>query len=297
MKFPGHRWLRLAWLRLRSLYMGGAIVLGYHRIAPPGDDPLGLCVHPSHFDEHLDILRRVGRPVPLAQLVRGLANGDLPARTIAVTFDDGYADNLSAALPLLEKHEIPATCFVVSGTLGREFWWDEAVRLLRGASIASEPPEELAARWIHLSEEERAAQLATLRAKQSGYAHPATARALVETELRQLAKSPLVEIGAHTVSHPMLASMPLDAQQYEIEGSKEALETMLDRPVYGFSYPNGSTGAVTRDLVYTAGFRYACASHYDVIRAGCDPYHLPRFWIEDWDGDCFARWLRWWHRG
>ncbi len=233
----------------------------------------------------------------MAQLVRGLATGNLPARTVAITFDDGYADNLSTALPLLERYEIPASCFVVSGTLGREFWWDEAVRLLQGAPVDSEPPEELAARLVHLSEEERAAELASLRAQLCANAHRVTARAMVEAELRQLADSPLVEIGAHTVSHPMLASMPLDAQRYEIAGSKAALEAILNRPVYGFSYPNGSASAVTCDLVHTAGFHYACASNYNVIRAGSDPYYLPRFWIEDWDGDHFARWLRWWHRG
>jgi peptidoglycan/xylan/chitin deacetylase (PgdA/CDA1 family) len=297
MKFPGQWRLRMAWRRLRILGTGTALILGYHRIALSGDDPLGLCVRPEYFDEQLAILRRVAQPVSLARLIQGLADGDLPKRAVAVTFDDGYADNLSEALPLLERHEIPATCFVVSGTLGHEFWWDEAARLLRNTPEDRQPRAELVTRWAHLAEGERTAQLATLRTRQGTHAHRATVRALDTQELRQLAGNTLVEIGAHTVSHPMLASMPIDAQRQEIEGSKVALEAMLDRPVHGFSFPHGSTGVATRALVRDAGFHYACASDHDLVREDGNPYHLPRFWVEDWDGDRFARWLRWWLRG
>ena len=85
---------------LRSLRPGGAMILGYHRIAAPGEDPLALCVRPDHFDEQLAVLETEARPVPLAQLVQGLAAGALPMRTVAVTFDDGYVVQYTCTIVL-----------------------------------------------------------------------------------------------------------------------------------------------------------------------------------------------------
>ena len=105
-------------------------VLLYHRVAEPDLDPWGLCVSPAHFVEQLSVLRRHGPVVPLAELADGLRRGRVP-RAWAVTFDDGYADNVHAALPLLEAHGVPATFFLTTGDGGREreFWWDELERL------------------------------------------------------------------------------------------------------------------------------------------------------------------------
>lgn len=110
----------------------GALVLAYHRVAEPARDPQMLCVTPGHFAEHLEVLGRHGRPVALRSLVQALREGRSDRRSVAVTFDDGYADNLLNARPLLERYDTAATVFVVSGHLGseREFWWDELERIL-----------------------------------------------------------------------------------------------------------------------------------------------------------------------
>lgn len=105
------------------------IILMYHRVTASVVDPWGLCVSPENFGQHLEVLRQSYRPVCLKQLA---TVRNIRSRMVALTFDDGYADNLHIALPILERYNIPATFFLVSGALGteREFWWDELERLL-----------------------------------------------------------------------------------------------------------------------------------------------------------------------
>jgi peptidoglycan/xylan/chitin deacetylase (PgdA/CDA1 family) len=119
----------------RALRLAGrarALVLLYHRVAEPEADPQLLSVSPRRFDEHLEALKRHFGVVSLAELERGLDARKLPARTVVLTFDDGYADNLLAARPILARHGAPATVYVSSGGIGGagEFWWDELERLL-----------------------------------------------------------------------------------------------------------------------------------------------------------------------
>jgi peptidoglycan/xylan/chitin deacetylase (PgdA/CDA1 family) len=109
------------------------LVLVYHRIARAPSDPWSLAVTPEHFAEHLEVLWRHAVPLRLQQLSRALAKRTTPpGRAVVVTFDDGYADNLHNAKPLLERYDVPATVFLPSGFIGseNEFWWDELDRLL-----------------------------------------------------------------------------------------------------------------------------------------------------------------------
>src|SRR5690606_6002950 len=109
-----------------------AAVLMYHRVAHDPLDPWRLCVRPEHFDAQLARLRSRRRVVPLRQLVAEHRARRLPHGTVAITFDDGYADNATRAVPLLRRHGLPATCFLTAGAIGagREFWWDELEHLL-----------------------------------------------------------------------------------------------------------------------------------------------------------------------
>jgi peptidoglycan/xylan/chitin deacetylase (PgdA/CDA1 family) len=119
-------------VRVRAEATAQGVILLYHRVADLGSDPWGLAVTPQHFAEQLVALRECGRVVGLRQLAAALVDGTVPDRSIAIAFDDGYADNLHAAKPLLERHDIPATVFVTTGSIGstREFWWDELDRAL-----------------------------------------------------------------------------------------------------------------------------------------------------------------------
>ena len=105
----------------------------YHRVAIERSDPWGLCVSPMHFEEHLDVLRRHRNVVSMAELHRRVLAGDVAPGTVAVTFDDGYVDNLLAAEPLLRQYDVPATVFVSSG------YTDRGVRVLVGRAGANPP--------------------------------------------------------------------------------------------------------------------------------------------------------------
>ena len=88
----------------------------YHRVAVVPSDPQLLCVTPKHFAEHLDVLQKCMNPMPLRQLVPAVRNRKIPHRRVIVTFDDGYADNMYIAKPLLERCRIPATVFASMDT-------------------------------------------------------------------------------------------------------------------------------------------------------------------------------------
>jgi len=111
---------------------GSALVLLYHRVTHRERDPQLLTVTPEHFDAQMAVLAERHHVVPLSELVEGIRGGRVPDRAIAITFDDGYADNLLDAAPILARHAVPATFYVSSGFVeeGRPFWCDEVERLV-----------------------------------------------------------------------------------------------------------------------------------------------------------------------
>jgi peptidoglycan/xylan/chitin deacetylase (PgdA/CDA1 family) len=127
------------WRRAKTAALGWigsirrrALVLTYHRVADPPFDPNFLSVSPVNFAAHMEIVRRKFAPVSLTHLVARLREGALPRRSVVITFDDGYADNLTFAKPILERHGVPATVFVTTGPSrdGGPMWPDRLVELL-----------------------------------------------------------------------------------------------------------------------------------------------------------------------
>jgi peptidoglycan/xylan/chitin deacetylase (PgdA/CDA1 family) len=314
MKIPGFRTLQTVFRWMRARALGGALILGYHRVANPSRDAYELCVTPEHFAEQLQVLKTHAHPLRLSKL----AAGTRPRKSVALTFDDGYVDNLQRAKPLLETYQVPATFFICTGYLGKEFWWDELARLilapgafpqslkmdLGGKRFAWEMSGVaqgarrglLWALYRHLLGVTPKHRTHALEQIQSwrGAETCVEARALTGDELRELAASDWFEIGSHTVSHPVLAHFSEADQTREIQVSKTSLEFLLHRPVLGFSYPNGSHSAQTQKMVRQVGYAYACTSTNDVVLKNSDGFALPRFWVPDWDGARFAAWLKRW---
>jgi peptidoglycan/xylan/chitin deacetylase (PgdA/CDA1 family) len=114
------------------------MILLYHRIARLPYDPWGLAVTPEHFAEQLRIVGQTRLPLSMTSFVKALETRKIHREAIAVTFDDGYRDNLVMAKPLLQEAAIPATIFLTTGYLdeNREFWWDELARLILGSQTA-----------------------------------------------------------------------------------------------------------------------------------------------------------------
>jgi peptidoglycan/xylan/chitin deacetylase (PgdA/CDA1 family) len=300
----------------------GGLILGYHRIAHTSWDPLGLCVHPAHFRQHLEVLLDLCTPVSLQTLVATLRENKNVTDMVALTFDDGYRDFFDNARPELDRLGVPATVFIPTGFIGRTFWWDEVACLL-GPQQQSSP--ELKLRWhgpgatrvySGLTSEHgaaRAAQelcrdlsLCSAAAREDiveqlrDHARPASDRGtqaatMSEEALRELVDTPNMEVGSHTVNHPMLAELEAPEQRREIESSKRQLEVIAGaRGVQGFSYPNGSCSARTRQLVAEQGYEYACASQQEVTRHGQDLYALPRLWAPNADRRRFRAWFSSW---
>jgi peptidoglycan/xylan/chitin deacetylase (PgdA/CDA1 family) len=328
------------WLRSR---MGApAAILMYHRVTELATDPHLLTVTPRHFGQHLDAIRAIGVPLRLDELVRALEQGRVPRRAVAVTFDDGYADNLDHAKPLLARHDVPATVYVTAGQVGRqrEFWWDELDRLLLQPG-ALPPVLRLSlsggVREWRLDESRRYTEHDRQRYRDwhierrddpgprqrlfralfevlyllpteekwrlleevaTWASAPPTARpshrTLTSEELARLAGDGLVDIGAHTMTHPVLATLPPADQRKEIRESKLCLEAMLGKPVASFAYPHGSSTPHAVASLAQAGFAHACGSRAEAVFRRVERFDLPRLVVRNWDGDSFARWLRWW---
>src|SRR6185503_1358393 len=142
MRIRGLGRLRLMAGKLQNRLSPGAVILLYHRVAELPHDPLLLSVTPAHFEEHLQVLSRITKPSSLRILAQSLRSKNSIAHGTVITFDDGAADNLHNAKPLLERYDIPATVFVATeySKGEREFWWDELERLLL---VPPELPESL----------------------------------------------------------------------------------------------------------------------------------------------------------
>lgn len=340
MRTIGANSLRLALRRLKKRFSPRGLILMYHRVAEVNSDPWGMCVSPRHFAEHLEVLTKHGSVARLQQMVQALEDGNLPRQGIAVTFDDGYADNLHNGKPLLEHYHIPVTVFLTTGGLGqkRGFWWDELDRLLlqtdplpetlrltinghthtwklgqtaplnenylryRSWKAWEEAPTTHHAVYCTLwqllsvvSENERQQVLAELTAW-AGVTPPGhPAQPLLSTEeIVALAQGDLVEIGAHTVTHPLLSALPVSSQREEIQQSKDCLEEIVSHPVVSFAFPYGNYSAETVSIVCEAGFRCACSTAGDIVRDSSSCFQLPRVQVLDWDGEVFARQLSEW---
>lgn len=318
----------------------GTIILLYHRVIELDSDPQCLAVSPAHFRQHLEIIRREFRPVSLSDLVESHSTGRMPPRGVVVTFDDGYADNLEIAAPLLEEFDVPATVFVTPRFENAgEFWWDELERValrpsripsklnlfIAGAShdwtitdgsdrtpsdlewnaLRNDAPTQRQALYLMLCRMlrdaphmEREAALSELRrwAGVDASARP-THRPLSEDQLVELARREIIEIGAHTLTHPVLGGLPPRLQIEEIVGGRRAIEDAIGRPVTSFAYPFGCRGDFDSDSVIAArhaGMRAACANTGRApdararVTSAADRFTLPRAIIRDCDGEEFA---------
>lgn len=320
MRIPGRRALLHSARLVRSNFVKHGLILGYHRINRLPWDPFRLAVSPESFAQQLKILQKHANVIPLHELVEARASGEIPPRSVAITFDDGYADYLSVAQPLLQQAGLPSTLFISTGYLGREFWWDTLTSLVSSINPANPLTVDAGGstfEWRPESEpgiHDRSILLLDLHKflmplslnecseclKQLAESSGLTIKekrddlAMTESELKQLASDDLTEIGCHTVSHPMLARLEAGQQRSEVMQSKQTLEALTGHPVNGFSFPYGSQSAASVQLVEECGFTHACASHNDVVWRNSNPFCLPRIWIPDCMGDVFLKLIRRW---
>jgi peptidoglycan/xylan/chitin deacetylase (PgdA/CDA1 family) len=314
----GAKYVRDAFHVLRRQFKPGGVILLYHRVIGLRQDLLNLAVPPQRFAQQLQHIRRTCEPMRLSDLVQALQQRSLPRRAVAITFDDGYADNFMHAYPLLESAGIPATVFVAAGQIDTksEFWWDDLERILLQSNHL---PDHLR---IEIRGREQKWQLESLEHRERVYhdlrgllrtldgsersealarlaswaglerAGRADYRAVTTDELVELAQSKLIDIGAHTMTHPVLSALAPDAQTAEIVSGREKLESIIGSPISTFAYPYGEIQDFTDEtvaIVRAAGLSAACTTVHGSIESGDDLFRLRRFAVFDWDMETFAR--------
>jgi peptidoglycan/xylan/chitin deacetylase (PgdA/CDA1 family) len=272
----------------------------YHRVAEPRHDPWELSVSPHHFAEQMKYLKQSRIPLPMGAFVKQLTDGTLPRLAVAVTFDDGYIDNLTAAKPILVEAGVPATVFLSTGRLGRteDFWWDELARLIldwkpaiqgtvtiadeclkvelpalqEGMTTskwrASDPPRserenlylEIWSRLRKLGARERQEGMASTRNLFHVGPPDPGDLPMRPEDVSDLITGPFVEVGAHTVTHQPLTTLSQSEQYSEVINSRDACASLVGRQVEGFAYPHGDLNQSVKELVRSSGFRWACST-------------------------------------
>jgi peptidoglycan/xylan/chitin deacetylase (PgdA/CDA1 family) len=263
-----------------------AVVLNYHRVAETEDDPYGQAVRPETLARHLAMLAREHPIMPLGELVDARPGRTYPDGAVAITFDDGYADNLYQALPITGG--IPVTVFVTVEPVlggGMSYWWDDIASLDPGLR------SELHAQLKGLPSSQRHSRLATVARRDD----VDRGRPLTPAELRELASRPEVAIGAHTLSHPCLARLPRAEQQRELTDARSQLQTFLGRPVTLAAYPFGKPGDVsaeTQGSARHAGYRAAFTTVPLRLVPSSPRFALPRLTVHEWPADALAARVR-----
>ena len=285
------------------------VVLRYHALTDGGDEVLyaapDICLPVEAFRLQMAFARRAYSVVSLDELVAALERGGkLPPRALAITFDDGYADNHRLALPVLRGLGLPATVYVATGGISNAApFWVAAVRALvlsasgteltvpgqepvpLGAAAARGPVAKALTRaLVPLRAAERAEVLAATAASAGVDLHEVLAGSMLTwDQIRELHGAGWT-IGAHTVTHSNVALAPSDEAERDILGSRDALAAAIGAPVHHFCYPN--TGGQHRyfsaeigDLLRRHGFRSATTSRPGALRPGADPFQLPRLGI------------------
>lgn len=301
---------------------GVCYVLLYHRVTNLELDPQLLAVSPEKFYEQVNFVKKSYHLLSIDEFDFIIEKGKkFPPNSFILTFDDGYADNLYEALPILENLNAQALFFIATATLGtnQEFWWDDLERVFLGChqdfptkiklSIAEKSYEfltdsyenrEKSYRRLHpiikpLSIQDRTDTFAQILSqtsleKQGRLSH----RPLTWQELKKLASSPSVAIGCHTHNHLQLSAHLQEEQYQEISTSKQSLEKYLQRKILHFSYPFGTRSDYNKETIQICknlNFQYAYSNYPEKVKIYTDIFQIPRFLVRNWGKQEFANYL------
>ncbi|MBK8535858.1 MAG: polysaccharide deacetylase family protein [Candidatus Competibacteraceae bacterium] len=278
---------------------GRLSILIFHRVLPEPDPLFPNEVDVLRFDAICQWMKSWFRVLPLTEAVDRLAQGCLPSRSAAITFDDGYADNYEVALPILQRHGLSATFFIATGFLdGGRMFNDTVIETVRRCPQPHLDLTPLGLGRYDLSSAMAKRQSIPALLSQIKY-QPPLQRLETVSAMAEIAEvilpddlmmtSPQVKalhqagmaIGAHTVHHPILASLDPAEAEHEIAMSRDRLESLLGERVTLFAYPNGKPNTDYRvehvEMVRRLGFKAAVSTTWGVARRDSDPFQLPRF--------------------
>lgn len=284
---------------------GKLTILTYHRV-PPDIDPLLSKdqVDARKFAKHMAIIAECFNVLPLPEALERLQHGTLPSRALSITFDDGYLDNFTIALPILQRHGLKATFFVCSGYLNDGLMFNdiiiESLRACQSPQLDLSwlglgllPLQDMASKHVgaekilgavkylpFLEREQACTRLWQMAAP--GQTLPRLM--MTDDQIRQLAAQGMT-IGGHTHTHPILNRIDLDSARQDIAHNRQVLGTLVGHEPLIFAYPNGRP---VRDyshehvkLLMDVGYHAAVSTAWGVATKSCDRYQLPRF--SPWD--------------
>jgi peptidoglycan/xylan/chitin deacetylase (PgdA/CDA1 family) len=303
--YQGVSWTGLVPYMCR-LFAGRAAILAFHEIHQDCRSELMTGASVELLEYGIKWMRQEGWDiVKLDHCLDQLANGDQERRYAVLTFDDGFRDNLSVALPILEQFNTPFMMYIPTSALTRtmQSWWLALRELFRSrdrvtidalglrleCSDLRSKTSGLAqvTRWVHGDYHRVSTLLPDLRKAGISFQELNERYFLDERQLQELARHPLASIGGHTTSHPALKNLDTASARAEITDNRTYLEDLLDLPVMHFAYPYGgsqSYGSREEELVNELGFRTAVTTRQDQI-GGSQPnyFALPRMVIGDFD--------------
>ncbi len=295
----------------RFLRRNSVLVAIYHDVLPAGfpeGNPLfGMTVSVEEFAWQIRYFKKHYNPISFQQFSDWYFHGHaLPPRPMLITFDDGHVNNLRFALPVLQQEQITAVCFVLTGELGssRQTWFEDAYyrlmfskvqswRLLSGECLPLGTSEQRAAacgRFFSLcrtlSEAEQRQELQSLQSQLPVQPRDGELGGrfdfLSHDDVLRLSESG-IEIGSHTITHPILGALKAENARFEIADSKLVLERLLGKPVRAFAYPFGAPGLdfTPRDqaVVEESGYALAFAGEGGFVTYSSKQFALPRVGI------------------
>lgn len=301
-KSVGSRLVRFVGNHLTQRKPARLCILNYHRVLPSADPLLAAEPDVEAFRWQMRVLADCFNVLSLSEALDALARDKLPPRAVCITFDDGYRSTHDLALPVLREFGFPATVFITTGHIGSSNMWNdrilESLRALDAGHLDLRDAGLGTYQVGSLAERREAVATLTERAK---YLAPELRHELVERldllagtrqtnlmlsddMIRSMTHHDM-EIGAHTISHPILAKLSDESAFFEIAESKRQLEAITGKPVRYFAYPNGKPGldfnerhmAMARD----AGFAAAFSTSIGAAGGEHDRFALPR--SRPWD--------------
>lgn len=277
-------------------------VLIYHRVLDEPDFMRPGEADKNVFSWQMALLAKYFNVLPFSEAFEKLQTNTLPARAVCITFDDGYADNLQNAVPILKRHNFTATFFIASGYLdGGCMWNDTIIESIRNIQhteldltgielgkyvVATSAQKEIAAQdMIKKIKYLQPVQRLWLSEQIAKYANAVPCDLMLTSkQLKQLHQQGM-EIGGHTVSHPIMAKLAANDATREIMANKKALEQLLNTKIRYFAYPNGKLGKDYLpehiDSIKNAGYQAAFSTQWGVADENSDFWQLPRF--TPWD--------------
>jgi peptidoglycan/xylan/chitin deacetylase (PgdA/CDA1 family) len=278
-------------------------VLIYHRVLANRDPLVPSALTRRAFRWQARLLSRYFNMLPMDEAVERLQDDTLPPNAATITFDDGYADCVRVALPVLLEFGLPATFFVATGYLNGGWMWNdrlvEALRMWSGDTLdltaddlGVVPMATLAQRRAALQSLQQALKEYPLGDREAIIARIERGASrlnsggpmMTDEQIRLLGKAGM-GLGAHTVTHPILTQITPDEARAEMSGARACLENLVQRPVRHFAYPNGIPGGDYDgrhvEMARAIGFRSAFSTAWGVADSASDLYQLPRF--TPWD--------------